>query len=249
MRAATKEQKVFGQEINVKTSGIRMKKIIIYLCGAMFLLPSCAGDNKKEKDSKDLNGPGIEKLQSRAQAGDPNAQYALANMYCFGQGVKQDYRQAARWYRRSAEQGYGPAQYDLALMYERGTGVIEDANEALKWHRKAAEQGITRAQVNLGMLYTSNKSGEQDYNEAVKWFVEAARQNDPIAQYNLALMYANGHGVARDYVESYKWALLAGMNGQNVQQIKVFLAQKMTREEIAKAQNLAKAFVEKTNNP
>jgi TPR repeat protein len=62
-------------------------------------------------------------------------------MYAKGQGVAQDYAEAATWYRKAAEQGYAPAQCKLGTMYSQGHGVTQDYAEAMKWYRKAAEQG------------------------------------------------------------------------------------------------------------
>ena len=45
-----------------------------------------------------------------ALAGDTNAQYNLGLMYNNGDGVPQDYKEAVKWYRLAAEQGYAKAQ-------------------------------------------------------------------------------------------------------------------------------------------
>ena len=51
----------------------------------------------------------------------------------------------AGWYRKSAEQGYGPAQYYLATFYAAGQGVPQDYIEAYKWFTLSAGQGNTQA--------------------------------------------------------------------------------------------------------
>ncbi len=61
-------------------------------------------------------------------------------MYHTGQGVQQDYAEAAKWYRKAAVQGVAAAQYNLGLMYTNGHGVTQDYAEAVKWYRKAAAQ-------------------------------------------------------------------------------------------------------------
>jgi TPR repeat protein len=50
------------------------------------------------------------------------AQFNLGLMYYNGQGVTQDYSQAADWYRKAAAQGNAAAQYNLGLMYYNGQG-------------------------------------------------------------------------------------------------------------------------------
>ena len=45
----------------------------------------------------------IANLRVKANAGDADAQYNLGASYYLGQGVPQDYAQAAAWYRKAAE--------------------------------------------------------------------------------------------------------------------------------------------------
>ena len=118
----------------------------------------------------------IAELLSNAQNGDAESQYKLANAYETGEGLKQDYVEAAKWYRKVAEQGNVVAQYVLGKLYKNGKGVKQDYAEAAKWYRKAAEQGYPDAQQDLGTLYKNGKGVKQDYAEAGKWFRKAADQ-------------------------------------------------------------------------
>ena len=52
-----------------------------------------------------LAGRTVEELHSRAEQGNAAAQYNLGVMYDNGEGVPQDYAEAAKWYRLAAEQG------------------------------------------------------------------------------------------------------------------------------------------------
>ena len=89
---------------------------------------------------------------------------------------KGDYSEAVKWYRKAAEQGYGPALTNLGWMYKKGYGVSKDYSEAVKWYRKAAEQGNARGQTNLGWMYENGYGVSKDYSEAVKWYRKAAEQ-------------------------------------------------------------------------
>jgi len=51
-------------------------------------------------------------------------------MYQFGEGVPKDFSEAARWYRKAADQGDAKAQVDLGYLYNHGSGVPEDLGEA-----------------------------------------------------------------------------------------------------------------------
>ena len=61
--------------------------------------------------------------------------------------------EAAKWFRKAAEQGDPEAQNSLGFCYAEGQGVPHDIDEAMRWYRKAAEQGHVTAQSNLGSCY------------------------------------------------------------------------------------------------
>ena len=54
---------------------------------------------------------------------EAQAQYNLNFMYCWGEGVPQDYQEALKWNRAAAEQGNAEAQSILCAMYYKGQGV------------------------------------------------------------------------------------------------------------------------------
>jgi TPR repeat protein len=99
-------------------------------------------------------------------------------MHYDGHGVRQDYEEAAKWFRLAAEQGNAEAQFTLARQYAHGEGVPQDYKEAVKWYRLAAEQGDADAQVNLGILYVIGHGVPQDYVQAHTWFNLAAATGD-----------------------------------------------------------------------
>ncbi len=74
----------------------------------------------------------------QAKAGDPEAQYYVAQIYEQGLGLAADYSTAAHWYRQAAEQGYSPAQIGLGYLYEKGLGVEQDSAAALDWYRRSS---------------------------------------------------------------------------------------------------------------
>ena len=118
----------------------------------------------------------IEEVKAKAEAGDAKSQVELGRRYDKGEGVMKDRAEAAKWYRKAAEQNYAPAQYNLGLCYEHGNGVAANRVEAAKWYRKAAEQNYVDAQFNLGMCYEEADPGTEDWAEVYKWLSLAARQ-------------------------------------------------------------------------
>ncbi|HEX7970284.1 MAG TPA: tetratricopeptide repeat-containing serine protease family protein [Stellaceae bacterium] len=151
--------------------------------------------------------------QTDAQAGDPSCQSWLGVLYAEGKGVKRDATEAARWFRRAAEQGHGAAAYNLARAYQEGDGVARDLVEAKKWARQAAEQGIPQAQLLMGLL---GMPPDGDMKEAVKWFKLAAAQGMPTAQAVLGSVYELGDGVRRNYRSAAKWYEAAAEHGDRL---------------------------------
>tara|TARA_A100001011_G_scaffold221401_1_gene229341 strand:- start:167 stop:583 length:417 start_codon:yes stop_codon:yes gene_type:complete len=101
-------------------------------------------------------------------------------MYDDGQGVPQDYKEAAKWYVLAAEQGDADPQINLGVMYCYGDGVPQDYKDAARLYTLAAEQGVARAQHNLGLIYHINQGVLADFVLAHMWFNIAASLGDEI---------------------------------------------------------------------
>ena len=126
--------------------------------------------------------------------------------YLFGEGVAKDAVEAAKWFRKAAEQNHAKAQCALGNCYCSGEGVTKDYVEAFNWYRKAAEKSYAGAEFRLGYCYREGEGVAKDYAEAVKWFRRAAEHGSGRqAEYNLGVFYEKGEGVARDYAEAVKW--------------------------------------------
>jgi len=185
-----------------------------------------------------------------ADQGDAGAQFSLGVMYAKGEGVPKDDAEAVKWYRLAAEQGDAGAQFNIGGMYANGRGVAKDDAEAVKWFRLAADQGNAIAQYSLGVAYTIGRGVPEDSAEAVKWYRLAADQGVADAQYALGLMYASGEGVAQDFVRAYAWSSIAAAGGDaQAREFRDFLAQQMTREQIAEAQAISATFKPRTSVP
>ena len=83
---------------------------------------------------------GFDAARKGAERGQPLAQFNLGLMYYKGRGVRQDYKEAVKWWRLAAEKGFGEALNNLGMMYGNGDGVPEDYVEAHKWFDLAASR-------------------------------------------------------------------------------------------------------------
>ncbi|MBT4034727.1 MAG: hypothetical protein HOE61_08240 [Candidatus Marinimicrobia bacterium] len=152
-------------------------------------------------------------LSPIAVNGDAIAQYVLGSNYHFGKGVPQDYKIAADYFRKAAEQGLDSAQFSLAMMYDNGFGVSKNLKQAHQWLLKAAKQGHAKSQSNLGLMYKDGRGIPQDYAAALKWLTKSAEQGTTWASHHLGQMHLNGLGVPANNPEALKWHIKAAEGG------------------------------------
>jgi hypothetical protein len=150
--------------------------------------------------------PPLDGLRVRAEAGDAEAQNAMGLACKNGRGdMAVDFKQAAQWFQKSAEQGNPYAERNLALMYAEGKGIKQDPGEVVKWMRKAADQNFASAQSYLGMLYVQGNGVTQDVVLGAGFLKRAAEGGYAEAQDNLGKLYVEGKGVPQDHAQAIKW--------------------------------------------
>ncbi len=147
------------------------------------------------------------------EAIDVETKFRIGYAYSKGEGVPVNKKEAVKWYKKAAEQGYADAQYYLGNAYSKGEGVPEDPKEAVKWYRKAADQGYKFAQFFLGSAYSEGEGVPVNKEEAVIWYKKSAIQGFDMAQYVLGCAYYDGDGVPIDKEEGAKWHKKAADQG------------------------------------
>ena len=76
-----------------------------------------------------------------ADAGSPEAAFAIGQMYRLGAGVTANPILAAFWYGEAARAGYPPAEMNLGVMQLRGQGLHPDPAAGLALITRAATHG------------------------------------------------------------------------------------------------------------
>ena len=119
-----------------------------------------------------------------AIAGDPDAQFNLAQAYKLGRGVPLDPAMAESWFRKAAVQGHLQAQdnYGLALFQSGKKG------EALPWLEKSVARGEPRTQLVLGTMLFNGDGVPRDYPRAYALMTRASASGLQSASQTLAQM-------------------------------------------------------------
>ncbi|MBS0232794.1 MAG: SEL1-like repeat protein [Proteobacteria bacterium] len=206
---------------------------------------SAAMDSGSKSSPLDLPAATIGPLSLRLAAanGDSSAEFAVGSRLASGQGVPQNFKEAAKWYQRSADQGFAQAEYRLGTLYERGLGLKPDRDQATQWYERAARQGNVNAMHNLAVLSANQIDQSPDYVTAAQWFEEAAKRGLPDSQFNLAILYENGLGVKRDMTAAFMWISLAARQGDtDAIRRRDILRGKLTAQEIADANRMVDAW-------
>ncbi|AHF01495.1 hypothetical protein THIAE_06755 [Thiomicrospira aerophila AL3] len=87
-----------------------------------------------------------------AEQGNVFAQFALGQIYRFGQGREINFAPSLYWYQQAAKQEYGVAQSHLGEMYLQGLGTEPDKVQAAYWFNRACENRCSEGCKNLAAL-------------------------------------------------------------------------------------------------
>jgi hypothetical protein len=123
-----------------------------------------------------------ELLRVAADAGNPEAQYALATFYKEGTGVPKDVEKSVRLLQAAALADNVEAEVEYAIALYNGTGTPRNQPAAVALLRKAAKQNSPIAQNRLAWALSSGQGTPIDKIEALKWHIVAktAGKGDPM---------------------------------------------------------------------
>ena len=161
-------------------SGFRLIPLVLSL---LFVFPASlqANDINPATQTKKLRPGQLDFDQGRfekalniwmqqAEAGDPEVQILVGEMYRRGLGVPKDLVRAYNWHKKSADQGHVDGLYHMAQYHLHGQGGVEkDPIRALEIYRKAADQGHWRAQYVISHSFLAGEYVQQDNVKALKW--------------------------------------------------------------------------------
>ena len=144
---------------------------------------------------------------SLAATSDKNrvAMYRLGAAFYNGDGAPQSDKEAAKWFRQSADHNYAAAQYMMGVLYAYGQGVEQSTTDAVKWYQKAADQKQVDALFALGDLYYTGNGIAKDLTRAAKLWRTAAEAGHLSSQVNYGWVLFTGEGVEKNYEQAEFW--------------------------------------------
>jgi len=210
--------------------------LLLLFAGGLCLAGANAPDTSstQAQNSSAALQEGEAQLKSKAQSGDPAAQFILGRQY----EHDGNYQEAMEWYRKAADQNYSLAQSALGSLYQGGRGVPHNFGEALRWYRSAVAQNDPIAENNLALMYSRGEGVSADTDQAAKLFQQSAEQGWPAGQANLAYLYSS-----KDLPKAYMWCALALAGGAQVcKRLLTEISPGMLPADMEKANNQAIAW-------
>lgn len=181
-----------------------------------------AEKNKGKAENAASSGFVIEDLFRKANNGDVDAQYNLAERFFFGNGMNKNCEEAVKWYEKAAIQGSCNAQKRLADCYRTGHGIGVNYSKAVDWYYQAAEQGDYESQKALVTYLKSGGEGLQKNKEraaalSIRYgitlsahdefenLIKNAENDDANSQYELANNYYIGKNSEKNLSKAFSW--------------------------------------------
>ncbi len=116
-----------------------------------------------------------------AQKGDPGAQYQVAQMLLFNDGIPADYAQGVQWLKKAAAQGHVEASRDLGTyLLNADFGCPRDPGQGVSFLEQAARSGDTLSMMTLGYLYYTGHGSSRNPEAAAYWYKQAADHGEDI---------------------------------------------------------------------
>lgn len=131
------------------------------LCAGLLLLPATAmaasvAPSVASAPTASVTPQVLAKWMAGAQNGYGPDQYRLGLAYAAGDGVPQNFQEAAHWWRKGAYNINPQAELMLGEAYAHGWGVPRDIDKAIHWWKAAARFGPPEVAQRAQLLLDSS---------------------------------------------------------------------------------------------
>lgn len=191
----------------------KVKKKWLIGCLSAFVLIVVAGIFFFLEITKDP----IKELIKAAEKGDKDSQYKLALSYKDGDGVDKDYAEAAKWFKKAAEQGHTEAQFLYGLWCDYNSiskEIKKEKYDAFGSQKDIVKKGDAFELFFFCGMYYYLCEESKGMPESFKWYKKAAEQGHTESQFMVAVIY----NASENETEALKWCRKAAENGHAASQ-------------------------------
>ncbi|MGD9909928.1 MAG: hypothetical protein AB7U79_04885 [Candidatus Izemoplasmatales bacterium] len=148
-----------------------------------------------------------------AKLKDPQSMYYLGLMSYYGNGLKQNSKDAYLYFVKAKEERIIDASYMIGLMYELGQYVEQNYEQAYQFYQAAFHEGHSESGIKIAYFYEQGYFVEKNMKKAIETYVECAKKDHPYALYKIGKAYLTGEGIRKSTENAHVWlnkALLQG---------------------------------------
>lgn len=154
------------------------------------------------------------RIISKAQSGNPFAQYLTGKLYRDGPVFVPGSVEAANWFDRAARQGVVAAQYELGVLLLSDDPEIHDPGLGVQWLEYAARNRNDCAAYRLSKEYLKGEVVNRDTSKAVEYLIQSSDAGNQYAQYALGKLYLD----RQNREQAYYWFSQSASQGNEYAQ-------------------------------
>ena len=191
-------------------------------------------------------------LVQAASNGFKKANYDLALLYLFGNGIKQDDVTSFKYFSEAANSGDAAAMIYLGFMSRMGRGCPKDPAMSTEWYRKSSNLGNPEGHFYYASALIREHSIKDNTLLALTLFAKSAQAGHPSAIFSMGDSYRLGRGCEKDVSRSHAWYRLAIAHTtipedliQDAEKLLRKLSLDMNISELSEAERLHQTLVKK----
>lgn len=150
-----------------------------------------------EKYSKDVKKYSMKK--------DRDFCFVYGNMLTNGYGISTSKREAAHYYKISADLGHVSSIFNYAFILDNIEGIFSRKKEAIKYYKLACEHGHSTSMFNYAFNLYNGEGIPVNKEEAASYFKFSADLGNSNSMFNIALMLEKGEGIPVNKEEAAKY--------------------------------------------
>lgn len=146
----------------------------------------------------------LKSLKMKASAGDVNAMVELGKKFADGDGVKQSYNKAEKYFKKAAKLNCTEGLIELGKLYHR-VNPYGNAELSEKVWTKAASAGSNEAMCLIASLYYKNGNAARNRDKAISWLEKPAKNGYAPAQLALGEIYYDADESEEELLKAREW--------------------------------------------
>lgn len=130
------------------------------------LLLLCNPVLAREAPDTPISQNSVKLLTSLANLGRQEAQFTLAKLFLYGNGVTKDPEQAIAWFIKAAKKGHAEAKNFLGIIYINGSETKIDCKKSIYWFNQVPSYSYNYNKIQINLAWTLSTCPDNQYRNS-----------------------------------------------------------------------------------